>query len=610
PPFTAENDFRGKLWLLPYDYDDTWGPAWNNGVETIKDGINKAGATENTDIKKEEKNFVRAFRDLIWQPDQLSLMIESHHQIIKAIDPANIDRWSGAPAAEGRESWGRKDLAYKAENMMDYAFNGGSWSGGSVPNGGRAVYLDTYVRDSDIPETPTLSYVGESGFPLDGLKFESSAFADPDGANSFGAIEYRLAEITPVAGGEQVLVEAGSTWSYLDDGSDQGTAWVAPGFDDSGWKSGAAQLGYGDGDEATVIGFGDDSSNKFVTTYFRLGFELSDVEAFEEFTIGIQRDDGAIIYINGEQVVSDNMPADVDYLTLASGKTSDEDKFFEHVIGPEAFKSGTNIVSVELHQAALGDSDTSFDFTMKGTKRLIAAETKDVKLEWNADWESGPLDVFTAQQAIPSNIVKPGLTYRARVRHKDDTDRWSHWSAPVEFIASGPDLTPWQEGLVISEIMYNPTAASDAEIAQGFVTSDFEFIEVLNRGAVALDLASIRFTKGIDFDFSSGTVASIEPGKVVLIVRNLAAFESRYGAGLPVAGTWGDSQLSNSGERLKLSFGAGLGLRDFDYNDKAPWPETADGDGFSLVLKDPASNPDHSDGSNWIASATLNGNPG
>ena len=610
PPFTEANDFRGKLWLLPYDYDDTWGPAWNSGIETIKNGINRAGSSENAEIKKEEKNMVRAFTDLIWQPDQISLIIESHHQVIKAIDPANTDRWDGAPSSEGRERWGRKTLAWKAQNMFEYAFEGGSWSGGSVPNGGRARHLNTYARDTDIPETPTLSYIGDDGFPLDGLRFESSAFADPDESDTFGAIEYRLAEITPVGGGEQMLIEPGSTWSYLDDGSDQGTAWTAPDFDDGAWKSAPAQFGYGDNDEATVIGFGDDPSNKFVTTYFRLNFDMTDIETFEEFTIGVQRDDGAVIYVNGQQVVSDNMPNEVDFQTLASRRTTDEDAFFEHVIGTDAFQNGTNTVAVELHQASPGDSDTSFDFSMKGTRKLIAAQTTDVKLEWNADWESGLMDTFAAQQAIPSNIVKPGLTYRARVRHMDNTERWSHWSAPVEFVATGPDLTPWLEGLVISEIMYNPLPASDADRANGWITSDFEFIEVLNRGAVALDLASIRFTKGVDFDFSSGNVASVAPGAVVLIVRNREAFESRYGAGLPIAGTWGEDRLANGGERLKLSFGAGLGLRDFDYDDKAPWPTATDGDGFSLVLKDPASNPDHGDGTNWIASSAINGTPG
>ena len=610
PPYDESNDFRGKLWLLPYDYDDTWGPAWNNGIETIKNGITRAGSSENREIKKEEKNFVRAFRDLIWQPDQISLVIESHHQVIKAIDPANTDRWDGAPSAEGRERWGRKTLAWKAENMMDYAFNGGSWNGGSVPRGGRAKHLDSYARDTDIPETPTISYVGEEGFPLDGLKFESSAFDDPDGKDGFGAMEYRIAEITPVGGGEQSLIEAGATWSYLDDGSDQGTAWASPDFDDAAWKSGPAQFGYGDNDEATVTSFGDDSSSKFITTYFRTAFELEDAESFEEFTIGVLRDDGVVIYVNGEQVVSDNMPAEVDYLTRASGKSRDEDRFYEHVIGPEAFASGANIIAVELHQASPGDSDTSFDLWMKGKKKLISTEATDVKLEWNADWESGSLDAFTAQQAIPGNVVKPGLTYRARVRHMDNTERWSHWSDPVEFVASGPDLTPWQEGLVISEIMYNPAPATEAERAEGFITSDYEFVEVMNRGAVPLDLSSIRFTKGVDFDFSDSTTTSIQPGAVVLVVRNKDAFESRYGTGLPVAGSWGEDRLANGGERLKLSFGAGLALRDFDYDDKDPWPAPADGDGFSLVLKNPASNPDHGDGNNWTASAEINGNPG
>ena len=54
------------------------------------------------------------------------------------------------------------------------------------------------------------------------------------------------------------LVSAGASWRYLDDGSDQGSAWRNPGFDDTGWASGAAQLGYGDGDEATMVGYGPD----------------------------------------------------------------------------------------------------------------------------------------------------------------------------------------------------------------------------------------------------------------------------------------------------------------------------------------------------------------
>jgi hypothetical protein len=50
-------------------------------------------------------------------------------------------------------------------------------------------------------------------------------------------------------GGERVtLVAAGSTWRYLDNGSDQGTAWRQSAFNDSAWSSGLAELGYVDGE--------------------------------------------------------------------------------------------------------------------------------------------------------------------------------------------------------------------------------------------------------------------------------------------------------------------------------------------------------------------------
>ena len=55
------------------------------------------------------------------------------------------------------------------------------------------------------------------------------------------------------------LLRMGSTWNYLDNGSNQGTSWRQVGFDDSSWKSGRAQLGYGDGDEVTQVGYGQRS---------------------------------------------------------------------------------------------------------------------------------------------------------------------------------------------------------------------------------------------------------------------------------------------------------------------------------------------------------------
>ena len=67
---------------------------------------------------------------------------------------------------------------------------------------------------------------------------------------------------------ETTLVPFGAAWRYLDDGSDQGAAWRAVGFDDAAWSQGPARLGYGDDNVVTVVGFGPDPGAKHPTTYF------------------------------------------------------------------------------------------------------------------------------------------------------------------------------------------------------------------------------------------------------------------------------------------------------------------------------------------------------
>jgi hypothetical protein len=166
-----------------------------------------------------------------------------------------------------------------------------------------------------------------------------------------------------------VLVPTGSTWRYLDDGSDQGTAWHEPDFDDSGWASGASQLGYGDGDEATVVSYGGDAENKHITTYFRHSFDVADTSVFESLTLRVLRDDGAVVYLNGTEVFRTNMPGGViDYETLAASTIggSDESSFFMTSVDPSLLNDGSNVLAVEIHQGAVTSSDISFDLELRG----------------------------------------------------------------------------------------------------------------------------------------------------------------------------------------------------------------------------------------------------
>ncbi|MDB6071374.1 MAG: hypothetical protein JWL81_2545, partial [Verrucomicrobiales bacterium] len=230
-------------------------------------------------------------------------------------------------------------------------------------------------------------------------------------------------------------------------------------------------------------------------------------------------------------------------------------------------------------------------------------------------WESGTLTTAVSSIAVPAGALRTGRTYRARVRYVDATGRFSHWSLPLEFTASGPDiLDTLRRNLVISEFMYKPLGPDPAQAALGYEEADFEFIEIRNLSSTtAMSLTDLRFTKGVDFDFPAGTL--LEPGARTLVVRNAAAITSRYGAGLPIAGEWQSGQnLSNSGEQIKLSFGAGAAVRDFTYFDFSPWPEEADSGGVSLVYTGPQPLGDASEpqeiATNWRASITSNGTPG
>jgi len=174
----------------------------------------------------------------------------------------------------------------------------------------------------------------------------------------------------PAPAADTTLVPTGSTWKYLANGSDQGTAWRASSFNDSTWPSGLAQLGYGEGDEATVVPFGPDPNNKFITTYFRRAFNVTNASLFTGLTLRLMRDDGAVVYLNGVEVWRTNMPTgSVGFQTLASVAIggADESTFVQTTISPSLLLSGTNVLAVELHQSGGTSTDISFDFQLIGS---------------------------------------------------------------------------------------------------------------------------------------------------------------------------------------------------------------------------------------------------
>ena len=160
------------------------------------------------------------------------------------------------------------------------------------------------------------------------------------------------------------LIAKGSSWRFSDDGRYPGATWTTAGFVDTSWKQGAAQIGYGDGDEKTVASYGPQASKKYTTTYFRKTFRVEDASRITSAQLQILRDDGAVVYLNGKEVFRTNMPAGViTNTTFASSVIAGraENAWVSTSIAPSAFVSGTNIIAVEVHQSDLLSSDLSFD---------------------------------------------------------------------------------------------------------------------------------------------------------------------------------------------------------------------------------------------------------
>jgi len=200
----------------------------------------------------------------------------------------------------------------------------------------------------------------------------------PGGSHRIGARGWddagKVHEATPISiRVAHTFFPTGSVWRYLDNGSDQGTHWRNPTFNDSAWKSGPGELGYGDGDEATVVednatpGFNQRDKDHYITTYFRLAFVANDVTSYSQVLMNVKRDDGAVVYLNGREAARFNMTADpVDYITLARNAGDDGKIFFPATVPASFLVEGTNVVAVEIHQATGDSTDISFEMDMKG----------------------------------------------------------------------------------------------------------------------------------------------------------------------------------------------------------------------------------------------------
>ena len=207
------------------------------------------------------------------------------------------------------------------------------------------------------------------------------------------------------------LVPTNAVWKYLVTGTAPASSWTEVGFDDSSWPSGAAQLGYGDGDEATVIGWGPNSNNRYVTTYFRRGFSVSDPAVFAALLVRLLRDDGGVVYLNGREVLRSNLGGGAPLhpmLAPAAALPADETSFYYSTnLSPALLRAGSNVLAVEIHQNAVtSGADLSFALELRGVEfdpRLTLQHLgENLALSWPTPSAGYVLEAAPALVAAPA----------------------------------------------------------------------------------------------------------------------------------------------------------------------------------------------------------------
>jgi Bacterial Ig domain len=161
------------------------------------------------------------------------------------------------------------------------------------------------------------------------------------------------------------LIPPTAIWKFYDvTGIDLGTNWRETNYNDSAWPSGHANLGFGDQVVTTV---NPDPSR--ITTYFRHRFVPPTGLAITNLTLGLMRDDGGVVYLNGREVFRSNMPGgSISNATVALSAISgaEETTWFTNKFASPTLRPGTNVIAVEVHQGSSNSSDLGFNLLLVG----------------------------------------------------------------------------------------------------------------------------------------------------------------------------------------------------------------------------------------------------
>ena len=150
-------------------------------------------------------------------------------------------------------------------------------------------------------------------------------------------------------------------WKYLVGTSEPSANWRQISFNDASWPQGQGGIGYGDGDDNTVIA-------STVSLYLRKSFNIVDTSKIEEAVLNVDYDDAFVAYLNDVEIARANVGVVGDHpaynqtsIGLREAEMYQGGVPQQFLINTQVLKAnilpGNNVLSVQVHNENISSSD-------------------------------------------------------------------------------------------------------------------------------------------------------------------------------------------------------------------------------------------------------------
>jgi len=260
------------------------------------------------------------------------------------------------------------------------------------------------------------------------------------------------------------FIQQGDNAKYIVPNSATSTAWRMLDFDDSDWQNGATGIGYGDGDDETIV------PNGIRSVFLRQKFEVTDPNQIQEILLDIDYDDAFVAYINGKEIARANIESGA-FPPYSAGAMTDREAQFYRGGELQRYKltdledilvTGENLLAIQVHNINTNSSDmTIIPFLTLGGEGLTGGNEFPEVLDLSASFfhtnfklsNSETVYLFDAKKELQDSLAIPFLPSGVTVGRFPDGA--SNSLIFEQTTPNAPNATTYFEGTITGTVLFS-----------------------------------------------------------------------------------------------------------------------------------------------------------